>query len=1256
MTVPSIQTSLSAGEIAPELYGEVDLSKYHSAATTLRNMFVNYRGGACSRAGTAVVGRTKQSVSGTGPPRAIPFQFSNNQGYALEFGDQYMRIAYQGGYVLEPAQTITGISQANPCVVNLSGTPFSNGDWVFFAGVGGMTQLNGNTYIVSGVVSGSFTLTDLNGNAINSTAFGAWTSGGTVSRLYTISTPYAAVDLPYLKYSQTADVMSLTCSNPITQNEYPPYDLTRFSATSWTLQPTNFSPTVVAPTSVSASSNTQAPSTGTNASFAYQVTAVDTNGNESSASATATCHGADLQVEAGTNTITWAPVAGAQYYNIFRAPVSTDSGTTQIPVPSGSIFGFVGSAYGNQFVDNNTVPDLTHVPPTHINPFARGRILAVNVTSPGAALSGVQYTITTSTGSGFAGTPCLNGISTYFGVGGLLGGGTIYSGGLGGFIIQNEGQGYSAGDSISFNGAGFASGAIQFGSTNPNNNDTITLNGVVWTFVSSLSGANQTQIGGSLSATLSSLVAGLSSVINASLNVATYAVDASGSSLLISYKTAGTAGNAYTLAASRATASGATLTGGAGTGSAGTNATGTLTFASNPTNGLTIILNGVTWTFVTGASTGNQTQIKASLASTLTQLASDLNASTASGITAANYAATTTALDIAYNTVGSVGNAYTLGAGTSGATASGTTLTGGTNATSIPTGTLTVGPSSGTYPGVNTYFQERHFFANSLNDPDTFWATQTGLYQNMDTSIPTIATDSINASPWTEQVNGIQWLIPMPGGLIAMTGLRAWQINGSGSSGLNPAAIEPSSLQAQPQAFNGCSATVPPIVIDYDVIYVQAIGNTTVFDLSWNFWVNIYTGNDLTILSSHLFLRRAIVQWAWARQPYKVLWACCDDGTMLSLTYLKEQNVFGWARHDTQGLVVSICEVTEPPVNAIYVIVQRFTPANPAGIYVMERMDDRMWETVEDTFALDCAVSNPMTSPAVALSASSNSGAGVTFKSAGAAFTAGNVGQVIRMCGGIATITGYTSATQVTGTWNLAASNAAPGFPYSAAGDWTIAAQVTTLSAPLLAGITVNALIDGVPAVGLTVASDGTITLPFPGSNVKAGLPFVAQVQTPYLNGEGAVQGARKVIPASTVRVASSGKFQTGTNQPDAAAQNPPVLACTWTNMETADPLQSTGNQAPAMSYTSPGGQTVTQLWTGDLRVTGAGAGWDSKGQVAIQQVLPLPLQVLAVMPEVLSGDTPDAQFKPREMASAGRGQQQGDGDPPQGPGQWMIR
>ncbi len=107
-----------------------------------------------------------------------------------------------------------------------------------------------------------------------------------------------------------------------------------------------------------------------------------------------------------------------------------------------------------------------------------------------------------------------------------------------------------------------ATGSIVF-SGQPANSSTITINGVVWTFVTGSPTGDETQIGVSLAATLTALVADLNASADVDIDDATYTANAT--TLTITHDTAGTAGNGFTLAASAAsngTASAATLTGG----------------------------------------------------------------------------------------------------------------------------------------------------------------------------------------------------------------------------------------------------------------------------------------------------------------------------------------------------------------------------------------------------------------------------------------------------------------------------------------------------------------------------------------------------------------------------------------------------------------------------------------------------------------------------------------------------------------------
>lgn len=80
--------------------------------------------------------------------------------------------------------TITAATQADPCNVTVSsitlsdGRILANGDIIYISGVVGMTELNGNFYVISGLSGAAFNLVDTSGVNINSSGYTAYSSGG----------------------------------------------------------------------------------------------------------------------------------------------------------------------------------------------------------------------------------------------------------------------------------------------------------------------------------------------------------------------------------------------------------------------------------------------------------------------------------------------------------------------------------------------------------------------------------------------------------------------------------------------------------------------------------------------------------------------------------------------------------------------------------------------------------------------------------------------------------------------------------------------------------------------------------------------------------------------------------------------------------------------------------------------------------------------------------------------------------------------
>ena len=1306
MAVPVIQTSFVYGEVSPSLYGRPDLARFHSAAATMRNMFVSYRGGSYSRAGTLFVGYSKQTGRAY-PPRLIPYQFNVDQGLALEFGHQYMRVVSNGAFVTENPLSLTGATRANPCVITVS-------------------------------ASSALSAVSLTGGVVLSYAPGdqVTLAGG----VFTAAAVLGVVSTQVLS------------SQPVARGVgYAPADTVHLAGGTQTSAPvvTVQSTTVVSATIANAGTGgangaaVVTGTTGTGAKFQANVTIAGGAITSVDSIALGGAYTVNPTTPA-TEPVVGAGLAGAELdvvLGVLTVSVTTAGALTANP--AGGMFtqaATSGGGTGATFVALMGPATLSVTTPGVYTTLPANPVSQASTTGTGV---GAQFTLTSNTSA----TPFATGdwaqISS-------VGGMTNLNGNT--YVLTQTGAGtYSLADV--FGNAIDSTGFPAF--TSPG------AAARIYTLATPYAETDLRYLKYTQSADVMSLTC-----VNTPARVEYQPADLSRTAddnwtldpLSLNPTIAPPAGSPYCVAtavgivnyAYRVTAVN-TLDGSESIASdigfvaggidiattAGSitvvwppvpNASYYNVYKALPAYGTPVPVGALygfmgsayATQFVDGNIVPDEQQVPPShknpfargqvIAVNILTSTSDFTTAAASIVTATGSGAV---LEVSINRSitqgsggqnvigpGAVAEVLVNDAGEGYLPTDHVVITGdGVSATAQ----LVIGAELGTYPAVCSYFQQRRVYANTLNNPATDVMSQPGSFKNFDTRIPTVATDAITGSPWSLQVNGIQWLVPTSGGMLVMTGLSAWLLAGVGSFATNVQAITPSTQDAVPQAFTGVAPTVAPIKINYDVIYLEQNG-VLYYDLPYQLYA-LSEPLDLTENSSHLFNGFTQIDSAWCEQQSKVMWSVRSDGILLSLTFLKSQQVSGWARHDTQGAFQSVCSVKEPPVDALYVAVERYFSAGNA--YTVERMDNRIWPTVEDCWCVDCGVALPQPTPAATLSASSaaglgavssvtglvggsgyssatvaaivddngdgpgtgatvtptivggvivgfvfgahgtgyinpaltimdptNSGSGASatcvldnttlFTASAAVFSSGDVGFYIRMGGGVAVITAFTDTTHVTANMlspivDLIPNTSTP-LP-QAAGAWTLSAPAASVTAAHLADMPVVGLADGNPFAGTTDAT-GKLMLPTPASVVVMGLGFTPRLQSIYLDaGEPTVQGQRKKDAVVTARIESSSAFVVGANQPDGSTQSPISVAPTW---------GAGGSLVPGpTNAVKPYNALSTPLYTGDVRIPVPG-GYDTRGQVAIQQPLPLPLQVLAFITEALEGDTPEVKASPK--------------------------
>jgi hypothetical protein len=255
--------------------------------------------------------------------------------------------------------------------------------------------------------------------------------------------------------------------------------------------------------------------------------------------------------------------------------------------------------------------------------------------------------------------------------------------------------------------------------------------------------------------------------------------------------------------------------------------------------------------------------------------------------------------------------------------------------------------SAGNYPSAVAYYEQRRFFAGTNNQPQNIWATQSASDYNMSYSIPSKDSDALRFKIAAQRANTIKHLVPALD-LLVLTASTEWRVFSQSGN-----ALSASTTTIKAQAQNGASNVAPQTVGNY-ILYPSSQGGH-IREMAYQWQSSGYQSSDVCLLAPHLFDYNTISDMTYSRAPTPILWAINNAGQLLGMTYVPEQQVAAWHKHDTtNGLFESCVTVTENNADVLYVIVKR--TINGATRRYIECLHTRNFTDQKDAFFVDCGL------------------------------------------------------------------------------------------------------------------------------------------------------------------------------------------------------------------------------------------------------------------------------------------------------------
>lgn len=203
------------------------------------------------------------------------------------------------------------------------------------------------------------------------------------------------------------------------------------------------------------------------------------------------------------------------------------------------------------------------------------------------------------------------------------------------------------------------------------------------------------------------------------------------------------------------------------------------------------------------------------------------------------------------------------------------------------------------YPSCIALRNGRLILASTKAQPQTIWASRVDRYNEF--SVDDMADSGWDLTIGANQSQKIQWLSSSKD-LIVGTDIGEWVLNDSDSS--NPVPI------IKEQSRWGSSVAQGELMTES--LFFIPRDKKGVIQSIYSFQIDGYTSEDVTIMASDLF-DYGITSHSIQKDPDPIWWGTTGDGRLLGLLYNRVQDINGWFLCDIQGAFINqVCCYNNP--------------------------------------------------------------------------------------------------------------------------------------------------------------------------------------------------------------------------------------------------------------------------------------------------------------------------------------------------------